>query len=128
MHTIKPGVLKDMHKQLRKYSILAKQDISVWEYTRGTFLGDGYEMEDFKGEIRSGERWYAAYDSAHFFKATVTVPEIMDGKEIRAKLQVGGEALVKLNGEYISGDFAVLLTDIDIRKRGIGKNDGSLVC
>ncbi|MBE6819912.1 MAG: alpha-mannosidase [Ruminococcaceae bacterium] len=103
MHTIKPGVLKDMHKQLRKYSILAKQDISVWEYTRGMFLGDSYEMEDFNGEIRSGERWYAAYDSAHFFKASVTVPEIMDGKEIRAKLQVGGESLVKLNGKYISG-------------------------
>lgn len=103
MHTIKPGVLKDMHKQLRKYSILAKQDISVWEYTRGMFLGDSYEMEDFKGEIRSGERWYAAYDSAHFFKASVTVPEIMDGKEIRAKFQVGGESLVKLNGKYISG-------------------------
>ena len=103
MHTIKPGVLKDMHKQLRKYAILSKVDIPVWNYTRGMFLGDKYEMEDFSGEIRTGERWYAAYDSAHFFKASVTVPDAMDGKEIRAKLQVGGEALIKLNGKYISG-------------------------
>ena len=98
MHTIKPGVLKDMHKQLRKYAILSKVDIPVWNYTRGMFLGDKYEMEDFSGEIRTGERWYAAYDSAHFFKASVTVPDAMDGKEIRAKLQVGGEAHIKLNG------------------------------
>ncbi len=103
MRTIKPGVLKDMHKQLAKYAFLHKLDIPVWEYTRGMFLGDSYETEDFKGEIKSGDYWYAAYDSAHFFKASVTIPEEMDGKEIRAKLQVGGEALVKLNGKYISG-------------------------
>lgn len=103
MRTIKPGVLKDMHMQLKKYSILHKADLGVWEYTRGMFLGGRYEMEDFKGEIKSGDFWYAAYDSAHFFKASITVPEEMDGREIRAKLQVGGEALVKLNGKYISG-------------------------
>ncbi len=103
MRTIKPGVLKDMHKQLAKYAFLHKLYIPVWEYTRGMFLGDSYEMEDFKGEIKSGDYWYAAYDSAHFFKASITIPEEMDGKEIRAKLQVGGEALVKLNGKYISG-------------------------
>ena len=103
MHTIKPGVLKDMHKQLAKYAFLHKLNIPVWEYTRGMFLGDSYETEDFKGEIKSGDYWYAAYDSAHFFKASITIPEEMDGKEIRAKLQVGGEALVKLNGKYISG-------------------------
>ncbi len=103
MRTIKPGVLKDMHMQLRKYSILHKLDIGTWEYTRGMFLGDRYEMEDFKGEIKSGDYWYPSYDSAHFFKASVTIPEEMDGKEIRAKLQVGGEALLKLNGKYISG-------------------------
>ncbi len=103
MHTVKPGVLKDMHKQLKKYAILFKQDIGVWEYTRGMFLGDSYEMEDFKSEIKSGDIWYAAYDSAHFFKASVTVPEEMDGKELRCKFQVGGEALVKCNGVYVSG-------------------------
>ena len=103
MHTVKPGILKDMHKQLKKYAVLLKKDIGVWEYTRGMFLGDSYEMEDFKSEIKSGDIWYAAYDSAHFFKSTITVPEEMGGKELRAKLQVGGEALVKCNGKYISG-------------------------
>ena len=105
MHTIKPKILKDdMFKQLKKYGILYKKSIDVWEYTRGMFLGeDGYEMEDFKSEIKNGDIWYAAYDSAHFFKASVTVPEEMDGLELRAKFAVGGEALVKCNGHYISG-------------------------
>ncbi len=104
MHTLKLGILKDMHKQLPKYCIIAKKDIGVWEYTRGMFLGeDGYKMEDFKGEIRSGDRWHAGYDSAHFFKASVTVPEEMDGLSIRAELAVGGESLVKCNGKFVAG-------------------------
>ena len=103
MHTLKPRILNDMHQQLKKYCILCKKDIPVWEYTRGMFLGDRYKMEDFKGEIKSGDIWYAAYDSAHFFVASVTVPEEMNGLEIRAKLAVGGEALVKCNGKYVSG-------------------------
>ena len=92
-----------MYKQLKQYCILYKKDIPVWEYTRGMFLGDRYEMEDFKGEIKAGDIWYAGYDSAHFFKASITVPEEMDGLELRAKFQVGGESLVKCNGNYVSG-------------------------
>ncbi len=104
MHTIKPQILKDdMFKQLKNYCILHKMDIDIWEYTKGMFLGDRYEMEDFKGEIKNGDIWYAAYDSAHFFKASITVPEEMDGLELRAKFAVGGEALVKCNGHFISG-------------------------
>ncbi len=104
MHTIKPHILKDdMYKQLKPYSILIKENIPVWEYTKGMFCETHYDMEEFKGEIKTGDIWYAAYDSAHFFKTSVTIPEAMDGKEIRAKFQVGGEALVKCNGKYISG-------------------------
>ncbi|MBQ2694421.1 MAG: alpha-mannosidase [Clostridia bacterium] len=104
MHTIKPHVLRDdMFKQLKQYCILFKKEIPVWEHTRGMFLGDRYEMEDFKGEIKTGDIWYAGYDSAHFFKASITVPEEMDGLELRANFSVGGEALVKCNGKYISG-------------------------
>ncbi len=104
MHTVKPHILKDdMYKQLKNYCILYKKNIENWEYTKGMFYGDRYEMDDFKSEIRNGDIWYAAYDSAHFFKASVTVPDEMDGLEIRAKLAVGGEALVKCNGSYVSG-------------------------
>ncbi len=103
MHTLKPHILKDMHGQIPKYSVLSKVDIDNWEYTKGKFLGDGYDMEDFHGTINRGDRWHASYDCAYFFKASVTVPEEMDGKKIRAKLAVGGEALVKCNGEYVAG-------------------------
>ncbi|MBQ4626889.1 MAG: hypothetical protein IJB45_06530, partial [Clostridia bacterium] len=104
MHTLKIGILKDMHKQLPKYCIIAKKDIGIWEYTKGIFLGDdGYQMDDFKGEIKTGDRWHAGYDSAHFFKASVTVPEEMDGLSIRAELAVGGESLVKCNGRFVAG-------------------------
>jgi hypothetical protein len=102
MRTIKPGVLKDMHKQLAKYAFLHKLDIPVWEYTRGMFLGDKYEMEDFKSEIKSGDYWYAAYDSAHFFKASVTVPEEMDGKENRAAKFVSAVCCVWPDGDTLT--------------------------
>ncbi|MGN0574055.1 MAG: alpha-mannosidase [Acutalibacteraceae bacterium] len=104
MHTIKPRVLNDMHMQLKKYCILKKKPIPAWEYTKGVFYGeDGYKYDDFKGEIHPGDCWNASYDSAHFFKASVTVPEEMDGCEIRAELPVGGEALVRCNGTLVAG-------------------------
>lgn len=104
MHTLKIGILKDMFNQLPKYAVTEKTDIGVWEYTKGIFNGDdGYDMEDFKSEIKTGDRHYATYDCAHFFKANVTVPQTMDGKTVKARLQVGGEALVKCNGKYVGG-------------------------
>lgn len=104
MQTLKLSVLDDMYWQLPKYCVTAKKDIGVWEYTRGEFLGeDGYRYDDFKSTIKTGDRWLAAYDSAHFFKASVTVPYEMDGKPLRARLKVGGEALVKCNGKYVAG-------------------------
>ena len=104
MHTLKIGILKDMHKQLQKYCILTKKEIPVWEYTKAVFKGeDGYEMLDFKSEIKIGDYWQAPYDSANFFKASVTVPQEMDGMTVRAKLAVGGEAHVSCNGRYIAG-------------------------
>ena len=122
MHTLKIGILKDMHKQLPKYCVIAKKDIGVWEYTKGTFLGDRYEMSDFKGEIKTGDRWLAGYDSAHFFKASVTVPEEMDGLNIRAQLAVGGESLVKCNGKYVAGcTFREWLPDRKLVDLGIHK-------
>jgi len=105
MHTLKIGVLKDMFKQLPKYAIVDKIDIGEWEYTKGTFLGDdGYEMdENFKSTIKTGDHHPSYYDCAHFFKASVTIPECMAGKPLRAKLAVGGEALVNCNGKYVAG-------------------------
>lgn len=124
MHTIKPGVLNDMHKQIPKYAVLSKVNIGEWEYTKGKFFGDHYEMEDFRSTIKSGDRWHAEYDSAHFFKASVTVPAEMGGKSIRAKLAVGGEALVKCNGEYVAGctsrDYMPDRADVELGIRAVG--------
>ncbi len=104
MHTLKIGILKDMFHQLPRYTVIDKLDIGEWEFTKAKFKGDdGYEPIDFEGKIKSGDRHYPTYDDAHFFKASVTVPEYMNGKVLRAKLAVGGEALVKCNGKYVAG-------------------------
>ncbi|MCR5523855.1 MAG: hypothetical protein K6F64_09520 [Clostridia bacterium] len=104
MHTLKIGILKDMFNQLQKYVIVDKANINKWEFTKGVFKGEeGYELSDFKGEIKTGDRHYPTYDSAHFFKANIRVPKSMDGKKLRAKLAVGGEALIKCNGRYVGG-------------------------
>lgn len=104
MQTLKTGILRDMFNQLYKYIIKDKADIGEWRFTKGVFKGeDGYEMSDFEGTIKSGDRHYPGYDAAHFFTASVTVPGCMDGQEIRVRLAVGGEALVKCNGKYVAG-------------------------
>lgn len=105
MQTLKLSVLKDMYFQLPKYAVIAKVNIGEWEYTRGEFLGEeGYKYDaDFKSTIKTGDRWFPTYDSAHFFKASVTVPEEMDGLPLHARFKVGGEALVKCNGVHMAG-------------------------
>lgn len=125
MHTIKPGVLKDMHKQLKKYCIVSKLELGPWEYTKGTFTGSDYIMEGFKSEIKNGDIWHAGYDSAHFFKISVAVPEEMGGKKIRAVLPVGGEALVKCNGKFVAGcssrEYMPDRTDVELGIREAGE-------
>lgn len=104
MHTLKIGILKDMYNQLTGYSVVDKLDIGEWKYRKAAFRGeDGYEFEDFEGVIKTGDKHYCPYDCAHFFSASVIVPECMDGKELRARLKVGGESLVKCNGKYVAG-------------------------
>ena len=104
MHTLKKGILEDMYRQLPKYVVVDKLDIGEWKFRKAVFKGEeGYEFESGEEIIKTGDRHYCTYDCAHFFNAQVVVPQSMDGKDIRARFNVGGEALVKINGKYVAG-------------------------
>ncbi len=100
MITPKISVLKYMYRRyLPRYIRYAAFPIEVWKYTRGMHTDCGeYSKEDFEGEIRLGDRWRASYDSAHWFSSEITVPEGFDGKEMRLEFNIGGEALIRVNG------------------------------
>lgn len=100
MQTPKIDVLKYMYRRyLPKYFYFDKMSVETWHRTKGVHSGYGeYTVdESFDGEIRLGDIWYAAYESADWFTAEVTVPESWEGKEVRFMLDIGGEALVTIN-------------------------------
>ncbi|HBL41122.1 MAG TPA: hypothetical protein DDY98_05970 [Ruminococcaceae bacterium] len=101
MLTPKIGVLKDMYHQLRKYCALCTVNLEHWEYRKGHFDDGIYTMADATEAFDRGDRWTATYDEAHFFTTSVTVPEEMAGKELRLEFNVGGEALVRVNGAIV---------------------------
>ena len=100
MLTPKRGVLWDMYNQLRKYCAAEKHDLTVWSYNHAMFEAGVYSPCENRGEIRLGDHWSTGYDEAHFFRTQFTVPESMAGKELRIEIEIGGEALVKVNGNF----------------------------
>lgn len=100
MLTPKLGVLKDMYNQLRKYNALYKADLTHWSHEQGMFEAGEYFMQPGIGEISLGDHWISGYDEAHFFRTAFTVPAEMAGKELRIEFFIGGEALVKVNGNF----------------------------
>lgn len=101
MVTPKIDVLKYMFRRyLPKYLTFETLPIEVWQHTRGRHCDYGKYTRDeaFQNEIHLGDRWFAAYDSADWFSADVTLPESFADKEVRLMLNIGGEALVSVNG------------------------------
>lgn len=104
MVTPKIDVLKYMYrKYLPRYFYFAKLPIDCWQHTKGVHSGYGeYTMDDsFRGEMHLGDRWFAAYESADFFSTEVTLPAEFEGRDVRLMFNIGGEALIKVNGETV---------------------------
>ncbi len=101
MQTLKANVLKNLIKQIEPYIVTQRLVIDEWKShsgvheTAGNIVPDGAEPT----VMHLGDRWNAGYDFTRFFEASVTVPAGMDGKKIYLRVDFGGEAIVRINGE-----------------------------
>ena len=58
--------------------------------------------EDYS-EIKFGDHWKSTFNKTRFFKATVKIPEDLEGKQAVLVLDFGGEGQIRINGEIVSG-------------------------
>lgn len=52
--------------------------------------------------IHMGDHWRATYDRTRLFRTRITLPEAFSGQQALLVLNLGGEGLVRINGEIIS--------------------------
>ncbi len=103
MKTMSANILGNLIKQVKGKIITESVPINEWE----SFTGKHYESGKFAYDnapaeiMKPGDRWNAGYDDTRWFKASVTVPESMDGKKMYLYLDFGGEALVRIDGKIV---------------------------
>ncbi len=103
MQTTMASIMGNLIKQVKGKIIMETLPITEWEsYTGWHHKAGEFTYDDMPHQImKIGDRWSVGYDATRWFKATVTVPESMDGKKIYLYAAFGGEALVRINGKII---------------------------
>lgn len=80
------------------------QPIENWETKELLYIEPlKYETVTDWHPISAGERWYASFDHTQLFKTEFILPDTYAGKNAVLLLDLGGEGLVRINGEIISG-------------------------
>ncbi len=75
---------------------------SGWQARHGDYHVDGYDWKDEWQPIAKSDRW-GGPDTATVFKAVVTIPEELAGKEVYFQMLTSCEVLVKGNGKWLDG-------------------------
>ena len=100
MHTLHPGILHHTIVQMQRYIDKSTLDIPEWESSTGRHISAGeFSLDDgSQCVMRPGDTFDLGYDDTRWFRATVTVPDCMDGEKVYFKADFGGEAIVRING------------------------------
>ena len=102
MHTVKPGVLKHLIKQIPHFIYPDSLPIPVWEsHTGRHIVPNQFTHNDDFTSMRLGEFWRAGYDDVRWFAADLTVGTQFANKKVYLQTDFGGEALVRINGQIV---------------------------
>ncbi|MBQ3086543.1 MAG: alpha-mannosidase [Clostridia bacterium] len=102
MHTVKPGVLKHMIKQIPRFIYPQSLSVCVWHSHTGRHIAPNtFTHNDDEVQMQLGDFWRGGYDDVRWFCADVTVPAAFAGKKVYLQLDFGGEALVRINGKIV---------------------------
>ena len=103
MPTLNPRVLENQIKQIKPYVTTDTLVIDEWvTYTGFHQSPNNIVLDDApKSVMHLGDRWRVAYHDTRYFEATVIVPENLAGKKVYLDIDIGGESLVRINGEIV---------------------------
>lgn len=94
--------------KLRMLESMIYQDIHPvdnWE-TRELLYVEPLKFEPIDPDwkpIKIGDHYWSTYNRTRMFRTQITIPESFSGKQPLLVLNLGGEGLVRINGEIVSG-------------------------
>ncbi|MBE5767840.1 MAG: alpha-mannosidase [Clostridiales bacterium] len=98
------GILENAVNELRGGIYHKRQVITGWESCVLRYeTPDKYELLEEWKPIELGERWPCDRKITRRFRVKVPSPGVYDGVPVMLVLDVGGEGLVHINGEIVSG-------------------------
>ena len=102
MHTVKPGVLKHMIKQIVRFIYPQSLCIKEWQSHTGRHIAPNtFTHNDDSETLSLGTYWQGGYDDVRWFCADVTVPADFAGKKVYLQHDFGGEALVRIDEKIV---------------------------
>ena len=104
MHTLKADIIRHTLKKMESYVVKSTKKIDRWSvvYGKHNKFGRTEFDENTRTTMCNGDRYDAGYDDTYLFSAMMTIPSEMDGEKVYLKVDIGGESLAKVNGEYLS--------------------------
>lgn len=97
-----PAILGNLIDQVRRKIVTDTVQIPEWDTRTGVHFKPGeFSLNEGHEILKINDRWNAGYDDTRWFSAEVTIPENLDGKKLYLRLNLGGEALVRINGKIV---------------------------
>lgn len=102
MHTVKPGVLQHMIKQIVRFLYPQTLRINEWSSHTGRHISPNrFTHNDDHSQLQLGAYWQGGYDDVRWFETTLRVPQDFADKKVYLQLDFGGEALVRIDGRIV---------------------------
>lgn len=104
MQFTKISILRRKLAAIAEAVFIDRMPISRWETRHAVFFGEGrYSATVTDPVVNPGCRWECRDDFTRWFSAEVTVPESFSGKPLALELSFGGEGMLRVDGEIVSG-------------------------
>ena len=120
MEFSKEGIMLNKIREIGAYAVLREESIPVWQVRRGFYTAPGdYRESGERFELPLGGHWRCADCETFWFSADVTVPDSFRGRRTFLSLDLGGEGLVRINGEIVSAVTSYKREDGEINRRRV---------
>lgn len=97
-------------QDIENYIVSDVEEIPCWNTREGKLTGDHQYLlvSEEWAEIKLGESWRCGSDTIRWFRTVTEIPKRFAGQEVKLVLDTGGEGIVRINGEIVSGLISFL--------------------
>ena len=120
MEFSKEGIMLNKIREIGAYAVIAEESIPAWTVRKGYYAAPGdYRDQGEPFELPLGGHWVCGDCDTFWFSADVTVPASFRGRRTFLSLDLGGEGLVRIDGQIVSAVTSYKRDDGEINRRRV---------